>query len=215
MTRRKLIVIALAAVLVVLAAVTAVAWVSHRAATRPPDHETELRLRDAIVRYDELWGSVRPAKFYGKMFTLIRCTTVLRDHTKAVREVAAGDAALEATSEWGYLSGLSLQERELNGDAKAPGVMPIEYTGTIGYWEFVRRDADRFIVRAAVLETLTTARWEARSTRLTGLRTVAYDTASVYDYTLEEIGGAWKVIEVHGWKGMEYTRGGGVHPGSA
>jgi len=71
------------------------------------------------------------------------------------------------------------------------------------------------LVSPAVLETLTTARWEARSTRLTGLRTVAYDTASVYDYTLEEIGGAWKVIEVHGWKGMEYTRGGGVHPGSA
>jgi len=215
MTRRRLIVFTLAAALVVLAVVAAVGLASHRAATRPPDRETERRLREAVVGYDELWGSVRPAKFYGKTLTLIRCTTILRDHTKAVREVAAGDAVTEATSGWGYLAGLSQEERELNGDAKTPGVMPVAYTGHIGYWEFVRRDADRFIVRAAVLETLTTARWDAHSARLTGLRTVAYDTASVYDYTLEEIGGAWKVIEVHGWKGMEYTRGGGVHPGSA
>lgn len=213
MTRRKLIVFALAAV-VALAAVSAAGWASHRATTRPPDRETERRLRDAIVRYDELWGSVRPAKFYGKTLTLVRCTTILRDHTNAVREVAAGEAASSATSGWSYLAGLSQQERELNGDAKTPGVMPIAYTGHIGYWQFVRRDADSFVVRAAVLETLTTGRWDVSAQRLTGhFRTFAYDEASADEYTLKEAGGVWKVIEVHPW--LQYTRGGGVHPDSA
>jgi len=206
-------VIALAAVLVALAALSAAGWASRRATTRPPDRETERRLRDAVVCFDELRGSVLPAKFYGKTLTLVRCTTILRDHTKAVRDVAAADAASSATSGWSYLSGLSQQARELNGDAKTPAVMPVAYSGHVGYWQFVRHEADMFIVRAAVLETLTTGRWDRSAERLTGLRTIAYDEASAYEYTLKEIGGVWKVIEVHGW--LEYTRGVGVHPGSA
>ena len=213
MTRKKLRLVVLAAGLACVAAVTAAGWASHRAATRPPDRETERRLREAVVRFDELQGSVRPAKFYGKRLTLVRCPTILRDHTKAVRDVAAGEAASEATSGWGYLAGLSREERELTGDARTPRLMPVKYAGHIGYWQFVRREADTFVVRAAVLETVMTGRWDASAERLIALRSFSYDTATAYEYTLQELGGVWKVVRFRGW--LEYMRGEGVHPGSA
>ena len=91
--------------------------------------------------------------------------------------------------------------------------MPVKYAGHIGYWQFVRREADTFVVRATVLETVMTGRWDASAERLIALRSFSYDTATAYEYTLQELGGVWKVVRFRGW--LEYMRGEGVHPGSA
>lgn len=65
-------------------------------------------------------------------------------------------------------------------------------------------------MRAAVLETLTYGRWDAKARKLADLGTMAYDDASACELTLRRIDGARKVIDVHGW--MDYSRGIGVHP---
>ena len=74
---------------------------------------------------------------------------------------------------------------------------------------------DRYVVRAAVLETLAYGRWGEAAQALTGTGTISYDEAMAYDYALRKVDGVWKVIEVRG-AGLTFTRGGsGLHSDSA
>ena len=171
-------------------------------------------MRAAVAKYRALLEPVRPAKFYGKQLTPIRCASLMKSRDAELGEVADGNAYESARSSWSTLSGLIRQEQQLASQF-GRGTVPTSCTGEIGYWEVRSGDGDEYVVRAAVLETLAYGRWDEAANDLTGTGSISYDEASADDLTVRRIDGAWKVIEVRG-TGLTFTRGGsGLHPDSA
>jgi hypothetical protein len=213
MSRRR-IVLLIVAIALVAAAVLAAAGLARRGGSlEPPGAAADRQMRAAVADYQALREPVRPAKFYGKQLTPIRCVSLMKGRDAQLNEVADGDAYDSARSSWWTLAGLIRQEQELArqfGD----GTVPTSCTGEIGYWDVRSGGGDTYVVRAAVLETLAYGRWDEVSRSLTGTGGISYDEAMAYDYTLRKVDGVWKVAGVRG-TGLTFTRGGSLHPDSA
>lgn len=212
MSRRRIVLVVLLVGLVVVAAVTATFGARHHTVPTPPSLEAERQMRAAIISYRVLQEPMRPAKFYGKQLTPIRCVSLMKGSDTQLRAVADGEAWEQARSGWDTLAGLIREEQDLSRDFGV-GTIPVSWKGEIGYWDLQRGGGDTYVVRAAVVETRTSGRWDAATASLTHLTSVTYDEASAHEFTLRRIDGVWKVIDVHGW--MDYTRGVGIHTGGA
>lgn len=212
MSRKRIVLVVLVVGLIAVAAVAASVWPRHTTTLTPPSPEAERQMRAAIISYRVLQEPVRPAKFYGKQLTSIRCVSLMKGVDTELREVADGEALQAAKPGWMTLAGLIRQEQDLSRDFRE-GTIPVSWEGEIGYWELQRGGGDTYTVRAAVLETLTYGRWDAKARKLADLGTMAYDDASAYELTLRRIDGAWKVIDVRHW--MSFNRESGVHSDSA
>jgi hypothetical protein len=214
MSRRRIILLIVVIALIAAAALAATVVARRDSTLEPPAPVAERQMRAGVTKYQALWEPVRPAKFYGKQLTPVRCVSLMKGRDAQLDEVADGEAYESARSSWSTLSGLIRQEQGLTrqfGD----GTVPTSCTGEVGYWEVRSGGGERYVVRAAVLETLSYGRWDAAAGALTGKGSISYDEASAYDYTLQKADGVWKVIEVRG-TGLTFTRGGsGLHPDSA
>ena len=93
------------------------------------------------------------------------------------------------------------------------GAMVVGWTGRVAYWRYLRGDEDEAVVRAAVVLTEHSARWDRTHHRLTDLGAFTYSSAAASEYTPRRVGGAWKVLSVRPW--MWYDQAEGVHPDSA
>ena len=170
----------------------------------------EQQLKAVVTQFDELLGSVRPARFYGKQLTPVRCVAYMKGRDAQLAHVAAGEAFAQERSGWSTLAGLVRQEQELGHD-----VYPTAWRGEIAYWRVLSGGGDEYVVRAAVLETMEYGRWDSARGELVSSRSMPYDEAMAWDYTLRRVDGVWKVTAVRG-TGLSCTRGGsGLHPDSA
>lgn len=109
--------------------------------------------------------------------------------------------------DWSYLAGLRQEERNLARKRHLPGAMPVSWTGRISYWDFQHRGSGTYTVRAAVIRTLTSARWDAAAGRLVDQKSKTYDSAPANEYTLGMNDGVWKVVAVKSWMWYEGARG--------
>jgi hypothetical protein len=181
--RRRIVLPAAAIVLLAAAAVLTVAvWPREQIRVRPAA-ASEREMRAAVTKYVALWEPARPAKFYGKQLTPVRCVSLMKGRDAQLGEVANGDAYESARSSWSTLSGLIRQEQDLARQFGV-GTVPTSCTGKIGYWEVRSGGGDRYVVRAAVFATLTYGRWDEASHALTGTGSISYDEASADEYTL-------------------------------
>ncbi len=212
MTRkwRVLVLVAVAAAIVA----TATGCGSSSSASSPPVDASEQQLKAAVAGYAELLNPVRPAKFYGKRLTPVRCVSFMKGRDAALEQVAAGEAFAQARSDWSTLAGLIRQEQEF-GRSFGEGQIPTACRGYAGYWKVLSGGGDEYVVRAAVLETMEYGRWDAADRALTDTGSMSYDEAMAHDYTLRKVDGVWKVVAVRS-TGLSFTRGGSsLHPDSA
>ena len=212
---RRTIVLLVAAIALVAAVAVAAGVVARRGSTlEPPAPAAERQMRAAVTEYYTLWEPVRPAKFYGKQLTPVRCVSLMKGRDTELEKVAAGEAFAEARSDWSTLDGLVRQEREC-GRSFGDGQIPTACRGDVGYWKVLSGGRDEYVVRAAVLETVDHGRWDAVRRALADTGSFPYDEAMAYDYTLRKVDGLWKVVAAHGTR-LSLTRGGDrLHPDSA
>ncbi len=77
--------------------------------------------------------------------------------------------------------------------------MPVACSGQVAYWELIESDGDRVVIRAAVVETTTTARWDAELGRLVDEAKSTGDSAQAREYTLLRTGDGWRVERSRSW----------------
>lgn len=210
MTRKWIVLVAFAAAILPLAAgCGSSSTASSQAAVAP-----EQQLRAAVTGYAELLNPVRPAKFYGKQLTPVRCVSFMKGRDAELERVAADEAFTAARSDWSTLAGLIRQEQEF-ARSYGDGAIPTTCRGDAGYWQVLSGGGDEYVVRAAVLETMDYGRWSDARHALTDTGSMSYSDAMAWDYTLRKIDGAWKVVAVRS-TGLSFTRGGSsLHPDSA
>jgi hypothetical protein len=183
-------------------------------ASSQPVVAPEQQLKAAVTGYAELLNPVRPAKFYGKQLTPVRCVSFMKGRDAELEQVAAGEAYAQARSDWSTLAGLIRQEQEFARSYGA-GTIPTACRGNAAYWEVLSVGGDECVVRAAVLETMDHGRWDVARRVLTDTGSMSYSDAMAWDYTLRKDDGVWKVVAVRS-TGLSFTRGGsGLHPDSA
>jgi hypothetical protein len=74
--------------------------------------------------------------------------------------------------------------------------LPISWDGKIATWDVVEGSGDRYVVRAAVQQTLHWATWDAAKKRLVRPGSTTYSGLTTNEYTLERVGGTWKITKV-------------------
>jgi hypothetical protein len=165
---------------------------THRSHT--PSTTDQSAMRETIVRYAVEREPVIPATMYGKKLDIDRCITLLRTRAMNLAAVATSSAVGVDAADWLYLQTLRGQLRELHG------ALPVACTGRIVYWDVVGGSGDRYTVRAAVLPTLTSATWDATRQRLVGRSSGGASATTADEYTMQRIGGVWKITSVKPWK---------------
>lgn len=214
MSRRRIVLLIVALALVAAAVLAATVLARRDVSFEPPGVAADRQMRAAVASYQALLEPVRPAEFYGRQLTPVRCVSFMKGRDAELEKVAAGKAFSRARSGWSTLAGLVRQEQEF-GRSFGDGQIATACRGDVGYWKVLSGGGDEYVVRAAVLETVDRGRWDAARRRLTDTGSVSYDEASAYDFILRRVDGVWKVIEIHG-TGLTFTRGGsGLHPDSA
>jgi len=190
------IVVGLLAVALVLALMTGLSRESR------PSSAVEPQLRATIVKYTVAQQPLIPTKLYGKTLTIDRCVTLLRTHVQDLKAVATDSGIWPVDTGWLYLAMVRGQMRELNG------AIPIKWSGRIAYWDVVRGEGSTYVVRAAVLMTMTYSRWDEKVGRLVGTNTRTYSSTSADEYTLQRDGSVWKVTRLERW--MNHDSPGGL-----
>jgi hypothetical protein len=189
MNRRRILLVVIAvAVAVAFAAVVSTAV---RGSEKPaPPAGDETAMRSAITAYELELEPVVPAKFYGRQLTIGPCITLLKTHVQRLQEVATGAGIWPMDTGWLYLAGIKRQIYELHG------ALPISWDGKIASWDVIEGGGDRYVVQAAVKETLHWATWDAAKKRLVRPGSITYSGLTTNEYTLERVGGTWKITKV-------------------
>jgi len=205
--------IILIALIILVAAAAGAGVLAARGTSPQPSLLAQQRLRAAVVHYQVTVQPVRPkALWSAKTLTAGRCAELLSTYEKRFRTVVASgsqSAGLESTC----LSEVLGQERDVARERDLPGTMVVGWTGRIAYWRYLRGDEHEAVVRAAVLLTQHSGRWDRALHRLADLGSTTYSSAAASEYTLRKVGGVWKVLSVRRW--MWYDQDEGVHTDSA
>ena len=211
MKRGTITVVVLAALLVIVAGALTLARRSAGPST--PDTAATRQLRAAVVLYAVTVQPVRPPVLWSaRTLTAPRCAELLATYEQRFRTVvASGDQ--NAGLGGAYLSEVLGQEREVARERGLPGGMVVGWSGRVVYWRCLRGDDHEAVVRAAVLLTERSGRWDRSLHRLKDLAARTYSSAAADEYTLRKVGGVWKVLRVKPW--MWFDQGEGVHPDSA
>lgn len=188
MSRRRvlLVVIAIGVAIAFAAVISTAVRGSQKSA--PPAGD-EAALRSTIVAYELEQEPVVPEKFYGRQLTIGPCITLLKSHVQRLLEVATSSGIYPVDTGWLYLAGIKGQTRELHG------ALPVSWDGKIVSWDVVEGSSDRYVVRAAVQETLHWATWDAAKKRLVRPGSITYE-AGTNEYTLERVDGTWKITKL-------------------
>jgi hypothetical protein len=188
MNRRRVLLVVMAIALAVVCAAVVSTAVRGSGTSAPPAGD-EAAMRGAITAYELEQEPVVPAKFYGRQLTIGPCITLLRSHVDRLLKVATSSGIWPMDTGWLYLAGIKSQIRELHG------ALPVTWDGRIVSWEVVESGGDRYVVRAAVQQTLHWATWDAAKKRLVRPGSMTYE-ATTNEYTLERAGGAWKITKI-------------------
>lgn len=194
--------------LLVVAALAAagVFAVATRGAGKPtPSATAEAGMRTSITKYAVELEPLIPQDMYGKKLNLDRCITLMKTHVARLLTVATTSGIQPMDTGWLYLSGIKYQIRDLHG------ALPVAWRGKVVYWDVVDGGGDSYTVRAAVQQTLTSARWDAKRQCLVGRKDITYSSAAAREYTMRLVGGVWKVTGVKHWK--SYDIPGGLNEG--
>lgn len=183
-----------------IAAILAGVALAQRDSAPPP--AVDRQLREAVARYEAAKNPVRPPQLYGKTLTLSRCITLMNAYSRGVQNVAADEAAKYADYYW-PLRQVKWDEARVQ-HYRGPNALPIAWTGRTVYWQSPHGRGDTYTVRAAVYETMVTAIWDGR--QLTQERRKERASAPIADYTVERMGGVWKVTKVVFWRPDGYDR---------
>ena len=187
MNRKRLLLVLIAVAVAVAAA--AVVATAVRGAVQSPPIADEAAMRSTIVAYELEQESVVPAKFYGRPLTIGPCITLLKTHVQRLQKVATGEGIWPMDIGWLYLAGIKGQIRELHG------ALPVSWEGRIVSWSVVEGGGDRYVVRAAVQETLHWATWDVAKKRLVRPGSMTYE-ATTNEYTLQRHDGTWKITKL-------------------
>ena len=188
MNRKRLLLVVIAVAVAV--AVAAVIATSVRGAVQSPPAADAAAMRSTIVAYELEQEPVVPAKFYGRQLTIGPCITMLKTHVQRLQEVATGEGIWPMDIGWLYLAGIKGQIRELHG------ALPVSWVGKIVSWEVTQGGGDRYVVQAAVQQTLHWATWDAAKKRLVHPGSITYSGLTTNEYTLERVDGTWKITKV-------------------
>jgi hypothetical protein len=187
MNRKKVLLVVIA--LGVAIACAAVVATAVRGSTKSPPASDEAAMRSTITAFELEQEPVVPAKFYGRQLTIGPCITLLKTHVQRLQEVATGEGIWPMDIGWLYLAGIKSQIRELHG------ALPVSWDGRIVSWEVIEGGGDRYVVRAAVQQTLHWATWDAAKKRLVQPGSMTYE-ATTNEYTLERVDDAWKITKL-------------------
>jgi len=185
--RRVLLVVIAVAVAIALAAVVTTAVRGSEKPTPPAGDETAMR--SAIVTYQLELEPIVPAKFYGRQLNIGPCITLLKTHVQRLEKVATDSGIYPVDTGWLYLASIKRQIYELHG------ALPVRWDGKVVSWDVVEGSGDRYVVRAAVQETLHWATWDAAKKRLIHPDFITYEAAT-NEYTLERMAGVWKITRL-------------------
>jgi len=184
-------------VLVIAVAIAAIlAGVALARRDTAPAPAVDRQLREAVAIYEAAKNPVRPPKLYGTTLTLSRCITLMNAYSRGVQDVAAGEAAKYADYYW-PLRQVKWDEARVQ-HFRGPNALPVAWTGRVAYWQYPHGGGDTYTVRAAVYLTMVTAIWDGR--QLTQERRRERASAPIADYTVERMGGVWKVTRVVFWR---------------
>jgi hypothetical protein len=183
--RRILLVVIVVAVAIALAAVISTAV---RGSEKPPAGD-EAAMRSAVTAYELELGPVVPREYYGRQLTIGPCIIMLKTHVQRLQEVATSSGIWPMDTGWLYLAGIKGQIRELHG------ALPVSWDGKIVSWYVVEGSGDRYVVQAAVQQTLHWATWDAAKKRLVRPGSTTYE-ATTNEYTLERVDGTWKITKL-------------------
>ncbi len=187
MNRKRLLWVVIAvAVAVVAAAIVATAV---RGAAQSPPAADDAAMRSAVTAYELELEPLVPARFYGRQLTIGPCITMLKTHVQRLQRVATGEGIWPMDIGWLYLAGIKRQIYELHG------ALPVSWDGRLVSWQVTQGGGDRYVVRAAVQQTLHWATWNAAQKRLVRPGSMTYE-ATTNEYTLERIDGTWKITKV-------------------
>jgi hypothetical protein len=152
---------------------------------------TQAQLKQAVVRYELAKASMRPARMIGKKLTRADKAALQTRFLRRLDRYATGRARSEGDT-WDYAAALLEDEwdaRELVG-----------VTGRIVYWDDAQKDLQGDVhVKAGVQERHKVVVWDAAA----NAADPAQDWVTgviVYDYTLREVDGAWKVADSSWWR---------------
>ena len=191
--RRVVLVVTLAAIAVaVTAAVTMWRWTG-------PSAATAVELRDTVVRFELAKAHTMPVEFVGRELTAADRQALQQTFARRLERVCAGEE-LARWREWEYVEALLY-------DAQGRGGWPVECSGEIVYWEFLRREVGgAVVVRAGVAQHYRMLEWDADDGRVVP-RPDWVPNAVVLDYTLERVGGVWKVVDTRHWRFWDAATG--------
>jgi len=198
MPHKKLILV----LVIALVIATILASVAFARRDSPPPPAVDRQLRDAVAHYEAAKNPVRPPQLYGKTLTLSRCITLMNAYSSRAQIVAAGEAAKYADHYW-PLRQVKWDEARVQ-HFRGANALPVAWTGRVAYWQSPRGRGDTYTVRAAVYLTMVTAIWDGR--QLTQERRRERASAPIADYTVERLGGVWKVTKVVFWRPDGYVR---------
>jgi hypothetical protein len=156
--------IILFALIILAAAGAGAAALAGRGRSPQPSLLDQQRLRAAVVRYQVTVQPVRPQLLWpAKTLTAGRCAELLSTYEKRFRTVVASGSQNSGLGS-AYLSEVLGQERDVARERSLPGAMVVGWTGRIAYWRYVRGNEHEAVVRAAVLLTEHSGRWDPHGT---------------------------------------------------
>ncbi len=184
--RPVVLVVTLVAVAVaVTAAVTMWRWTG-------PSAATAAELRDAVVRFELAKAHTLPVELVGRELTAADRQALQQAFEERLERVCAGEE-LAGWREWDCVAAL------LN-DAQGRGRWPVDCSGEIVYWEFLRREVGgAVVVRGGVAQRYRMVQWDAEDGRIVP-RPDWVPGSIVLEYTLELVDGAWKVVDTEHWR---------------
>ena len=189
-------------ILGVLIAIAALIAVAYAWTLIPPNASTKAAVLKAVVGFELAAAPVWPEAYRGAE----RLSPAVRDEIQAAYE-----RRLSASTTAGVLQrwqGRDFAQGLLATRKSSAGRICITGTGKVVYYDFLRRRANGdLVVRCGVQHRFTSGRWDRRARTVTDAVTDVMRVVVIMDYTLAEVGGAWKVAAVHGWRFLDMADG--------
>ncbi len=157
-----------------------------------PSAATTAELSDAVLRFELAKAHTLPVELVGRELTEADRQALQLGFEERLERVCAGEE-LARWREWDYVEALLW-------DAQGRARQPVGCSGEIVYWEFLRREVGgAVVVRGGVAEHYRMVEWNAALGR--AVPRPAWEPGSVvYEYTLERVDGAWKVVDTEHWR---------------
>ena len=178
--------------LFVAAVAAAVAGITYAVGTWGPlSDEVQTQVRQAVLGYELAAEITRPPALIGKKLTKSDKAALQARYLRRLARYAT-DPAVDAARDYDYAALLRGSE---HGGRELVGV-----TGRIVYWDGARKVVGGDVhVRAGVGTRFKVIRWDDKTRRAVPQEDWMPEV-TVYDFTLRQVDGAWKVADARHWR---------------